>query len=210
MHNRVKGNMLPNVTKKRRGEQLMIGYHFTAGTLRNGQPLPRVGEWLEHRGDVIPCESGLHASIEPFDALTYAPGAILHLVELEQDLQSHGNPIDKWVGRRRKILASIEVTDVLREFAREQALSVIYLWDAPDVVREYLTTGREELRAAAWEAAKATSAWEATAWAATATAAWAAATAAWEAAAWTAAWAARATSRESFNERIYHAFGEKP
>jgi hypothetical protein len=44
---------------------------------------------------------------------------------------------------------------MLREFARWCALQVIHLWDAPDVVRQYLETGDESLRAAARAATRA-------------------------------------------------------
>ena len=131
----------------------MIGYHFTSDTLRDGRPIPPIGEWLEHDGPIEPCRSGLHASEHPFDAFTYAPEHILHKVGLEGDLQSHGDPIDKWVGRRRKILATIDAEPLLREFARWCALQVIELWDAPLVVRQYLETGDESLRTAARDAA---------------------------------------------------------
>jgi len=69
-------------------------------------------------------------------------------------------PLDKFVGRRRKILQTIDTTELLREFARWCALQVIDLWDCPPIVREYLETGREEIQAAAraagWEEARAT------------------------------------------------------
>ena len=133
----------------------MIGYHFTSATLRDGRPIPPVGEWLEHDGPVVPCVSGLHASEHPFDALQYAPGPMLHQVELEGDLISHGEPVDKWCGRRRRIIASIDATDVLRAFARQCAMEVIDQWAAPPVVREYLETGNESLRAAAGAAGNA-------------------------------------------------------
>ncbi len=42
---------------------------------------------------------------------------------------------------------------VLRQWMRWCALQVIDLWDSPDVVREYLKTGDEELQNAAWDAA---------------------------------------------------------
>jgi hypothetical protein len=142
------------------------GYHFTSDTLRDGRPIPAVGEWLEHDGPVVPCESGLHAGEHPFDTLAYALGPILHRVELEGDLVSHGEPVDKWVGRRRKILASIDATNLLREFARWCALQVIDKWDAPQVVRDYLTTGDESLRAAARAAGWAARAARAAGWAA--------------------------------------------
>jgi hypothetical protein len=166
----------------------MKGYHFTGDTLRNGEPIPPVDEWLVHDGPVEPCRSGLHASEHPLDALRYAPGDLLHRVELGGDLQPHGDPIDKWVGRRRKIIATIDAEPLLREFARWCALQVIDLWDAPAVVHEYLEGGDESLREAAWAAAWAAA--REAAWAAAREAAWAAAWAATREAAWAAAWAA--------------------
>ena len=103
-----------------------------------------------------------------------------------------------WVVLRKEILS--EAT--LYEFARWCALQVIHLWDAPGVVRKYLT-GDETLRVAAWDAAQDASraAGRAAAWAASAAAAdaaRAAALAAARAAAWdasaVAADAARATA----------------
>ena len=132
----------------------MIGYHFTNGTLRDGSPLPPVGQWLKYDGPVVPCESGLHASASVLDALQYAPGNTLHLVELLGDpLQSHGCPIDKFVGNRRRIFRSIDCERLLRQFARQCAMDVIDLRDAPQIVRDYLQSGDEHIRAAAWGAA---------------------------------------------------------
>ena len=138
----------------------MRGYHFTGETLRDGRAIPPIGEWFEHEGAIKMCESGLHASPTPFAALQYAPGCLLHLVELEGDLIEQPN--DKSVGRRRKIIATIDATDLCRRFARTVALKVVHLWDAPPIVREYLETGDESKREAAWEAA----------WAAAREAAW--------------------------------------
>ena len=142
-------------------------WHFCADTLRDGRPIPPDGEWLVHDGDVIPCKSGLHASIRLIDALEYAPGSTLCRVILRGDIQHHGN--DKIVGRERQIVWRIDATAVLREFARKCALDVIHLWSAPDVVRKYLETGDESLRdaarAAAWDAARA-AAWAAAMYAA--------------------------------------------
>jgi hypothetical protein len=189
-------------------------WHFVAETLRDGSPIPKDGVWLEHKGPVVICESGLHASRDPFDALQYAPGSTLCLVnvdgiEYEQE--------DKLVCRRRKIVARMDATEMLRYFSRMQALSVIHLWEAPDVVLDYLMTGDEEIRDAAWAAAWA-AAWDAAraaAWAA----AWDAARAAARAAAWAAAWdaardavwaAARdavwAAARKDFNELARECF----
>jgi hypothetical protein len=176
----------------------MKAYHFHGGTLRDGRPLPPIGEWLEHDGSVEPCESGLHASEHPFDALKYAPGPFLDRVELEGDLVSHGEPVDKWVGRRRKRLATIDATELLRLFARLCALDVVHLWKAPDVVARYLQTGDETLRAAARAAAGADAG--NAAWAAARAAAGAAARAAAGVAAGNAAWdAARAAARAAWD-----------
>jgi hypothetical protein len=182
----------------------ITGYHFTSTTLRNGEPIPKLGEWLVHAGEIIPCSRGLHASVNVFDALQYAPGPMLHKVILAGELQSHGNPIDKYVGRKRKILSSIDATQLLWEFARWCALSVADKWDCPTIVRQYLQTGDEKLRAAArtaaWTAAM-TAAWDA-AWTAAKDAAWDAASrdAAWTAArdaAWTTARAAQSKHLQS-------------
>ena len=154
----------------------MIGYHFTADTLRDGRPIPPIGEWLVHDGPLVVCKSGLHTSKHVFDALRWAPGPRLHRVQLLGELQPHGEPIDKYVGRRRRIIASLDATELLRGYARWCALRVIDLWNAPPVVREFLTTGDERLRDAAEDAA------------------WAAAGAARDAA-WAAAWAAEAAAR---------------
>ena len=137
-----------------------IYYHFTGPTLRDGRPLPAIGEWLEHTGPLVPCKSGFHVSPDAFDALQYAPGPLCHRVEVAGEMIPHGDPVDKYVVRRRKIVATIDATDLLHLVARQCALDVIHLWDAPAVVREYLDTGSEELRVAAWEAA-ARAAWAA-------------------------------------------------
>lgn len=147
----------PMNTKK---QQTLRAYHFTNDKLRDGRPIPRKGVWLKHTGEVIPCSSGLHASLHPFDALRYAPGNILHLVEIRGDIQRHDN--DKIVGHERKIIKTINAEKLLRDFARWNALRVVHLWlPAPDVVVRFLKTGDESLRAAAGAAAGA-AAWNAT------------------------------------------------
>lgn len=129
----------------------MTYFHFTGATLRDGQPIPPIGEWLSFDGEPIMCECGLHASEHPFDALQYAPGEFLHKVELDGIAHSQR---DKVVARKRKIVATIDATDVLRRFARSVALDVAHLWNPPDVVLDYLKTGDESKRAAARAAAR--------------------------------------------------------
>jgi hypothetical protein len=135
-----------------------IYYHFTANRLRDGQPVPPIGKWLTFDGEPEPCECGLHASPTAFYALRYAPGTLLHKVHLGGKIKAHGDPVDKFAAQKRKIIASIDATATCRAFARRVALDVIHLWDAPDVVKQYLKTGDESLRDAAASAARAASA----------------------------------------------------
>jgi hypothetical protein len=182
------------------------GWHFVNGTLRDGRPIPADGEVLRYTGPLVMCESGLHASKEPFDALQYAPGPTLCLVNCAGEIVEGD---DKLICTERTIIARMDATDLLRYFARMQALSVIHLWDTEpqDVVLDFLMTGDESLRAAAGAAARA-AAWAA-AWAAAGDAAWAAARAAAGAAARAAAWAAAgAAARKDFNGLVRECFWE--
>ena len=158
------------------------GWHFVNTTLRDGRRVPEDGVWLEHDGEIEMCASGLHGSRTPWDALKYAPGETLCYCEFEGIKQEEKN---KFVARRRKIIARGDATEALRYFARMQALSVIHLFDAPDVVCDYLMTGDESIRDAAWDAARA----------AAKAAAWAAARA-----------AAMDAARADFNALIYECF----
>jgi hypothetical protein len=121
----------------------MRAYHFVNKTLRDGREIPPDGEWLEETGDLRICHKGLHASLHVSDAIALAAGTMLCLVELDgiADQQK-----DKVVAARRKIIARFDATDLLRADARASALSVIHLWDAPAVVKQYLETGDESIR----------------------------------------------------------------
>jgi len=146
----------------------------------------KVGETHRVNGPVELCEYGLHASKRIIDALQYAPGPILHLVTLGGEVV-HGD--DKSVATERTYVASFDATEVLREFARKQALINIELIkpycksEEYEVIVEYLKSGREDLRVAAWTAAEA-AAWTAVGYAA-------------EAAAWTAAGSAAKYAAEA-------------
>src|SRR5574343_1350583 len=124
--------------------------HFVSDKLRDGRPVPPDGGWLVHDGELVMCKLCLHASRHPFDALAYAPGPVLCLVDCDE-IEAEEN--DKLVCRRRRIVARFDATTMLRAFARQCALDVIHLWNAPQVVRDYLTTGDESLRDAAGNAA---------------------------------------------------------
>lgn len=193
---------------------MTIGYHFVGNTLRDGSPVPKDGVWLHHKGSINICQTGLHYSLEPFDALQYAPGSILCQVEVNDIVETES---DKGVARSRKIIQRFDATEMLRWFARDQALSVIHLWKEcpPDVVLDYLMTGDESLRAAAreevWWSAAGAAARDAAGDAAACSAAEAAREAAWDAAvamgaAEAARRAARAAARKQFNKLVYAEF----
>lgn len=94
----------------------MMGWHFAGQTLRDGRPLPKAGERLEHTGPLVPCESGLHFSVRAIDALTYAPGAMVALVEAPDDAIAHNG--DKHVASWRVAVSGYaDATRVLHEFA---------------------------------------------------------------------------------------------
>ena len=172
-----------------------LGWHFVGATLRDGRPIPPDGEWLIHHGHAKMCEAGLHLGITPCDALEYAPGETLCLVEYADEVDREGGKI---LCRRRRIIARMDATEVLWYFARMQAVSVLDLWTAcpPDVVLDYLMTGAD--MDAAYSASVSVSAW-------------ASASASASVSAWARAWArarasASASASESFNALVYECF----
>jgi len=169
---------------------MIQAWHFVNNVLRDGRPIPKDDVWLEHTGDIVICGSGLHASRDPFDALRYAPGPWLCRVEMDGVVVEHA---DKLVARRRRIIERKDTSEGLRYFARMQALSVVHLWDAPEVVLDYLMTGDDTLRDAARAAARARAA--------------ATRAAAMDADRADAAWAAaRAAARDHFNALVREGF----
>ena len=195
----------------------VLAYHFVGERLRDGKPIPANGRWIS-RKDISMCNYGLHASLHPFDALKYAPGETLCLVEMGGKIE-YGD--DKLVAQKRKIVARFDATELLYDQARKSALSVIGNWKTPvpQVVIDYLNTGRADLRSAAESAARsavrsavrsaagsaarsaarsaagsaARSAAESAAWSAARSAAESAA----ESAAWSAAWSAAGSAARS-------------
>ena len=163
-----------------------LGWHFTDSSeclrYNDGRKIV-VGETHTVTCKPSLCEQGLHASKRAIDALQYAPGPILFRVALAGKIVEGE---DKAVATKRTYLARVDAEPILREFARKCALQVIHLWDAPAIVREYLETGNEQIRAAARDAARD----------AARGAAWDAARDAARAAAWDAARAAQAEMLE--------------
>ncbi|HEX3587822.1 MAG TPA: hypothetical protein VH024_17615 [Candidatus Angelobacter sp.] len=129
----------------------ILAWHFVGEILRNGDPIPPDGEWLEIEPPIVPCERGFHGSRRLIDALQYAPGTTLCYVECDGEIIERD---DKLVSTRRRILWRFDATDVLRQFARQCALDVAHLWNMPDVMRKYLETGDESKRFAALVAAR--------------------------------------------------------
>jgi hypothetical protein len=131
----------------------IMGWWFAASDeLPNGDGRKIViGETLTVDGEIVPCMHGLHASVDPFDALQYARGPLLYKVRLSGEIIAHKN--DKHAASERTAIAKRDATQMLWTFARKLALLVIHLWNAPAIVREYLETGDESKREAAGAAA---------------------------------------------------------
>jgi hypothetical protein len=140
-------------------EKRIKGWHFCSGNkLRDGTPLV-VGKTYTVKGPLVMCEHGLHWSRRIIDALQYAPGDTICLVEAwgyVQELE------DKGVSTHRKVLAKVSGKKLLRLFACDCAEEVLTLckvtdkrsWAAIEVSRRYANgkATKEEL-AAAWSAA---------------------------------------------------------
>jgi len=151
-------------------------WHFVSDDRKLGYGDGRkVRKGITHKVKVEPilCQQGLHASIRAIDAIQYAPGNVVSRIIIGGEIIKGD---DKIVGTERTYLWVADAEDTLREFARWCALEVIGLWDAPDIVVEYLRTGDESIRVAAWDARDA---WDARA-----------------------AWAARAAFMEKANRKL--------
>lgn len=138
----------------------MKGYYFSKEDCKLGYGDGReISVGITHSVDlpIKLCKNGLHASLSPLDALTYARGSTLWLVELSGDIEKGR---DKVCAEKRTYLHKIEAKELLEKFARKCALAVIHLWDPPKVVVDFLKTGDEKLRLAAWNAAR-SAAWNA-------------------------------------------------
>jgi hypothetical protein len=201
--------------------------HTEDGRRVPGDPVIIGGQVTLIGGRIKPCEYGLHGSERLLDALGYAPydKPVIGYCAFGGTIKRE---TDKLAARSRTVLWMLDEAEsetVLRVHARWSALTVLHLWDAPDVVTRYLVTGDESLRDAArdaawdaaWAAARAVA--RAAAWAAARDAAWdaawaAARAAAWDAArdaAWAAAWdAARAVSNTELERLAWSAHNGEP
>jgi hypothetical protein len=164
------------------------------GKLRGGEEAV-VGKTYKVKPPLGFCERGLHFSYRAIDAMSYANSNIITLVRPSGKMIVKG---DKGCATGRTIVAGpVDVEAQLSEFSRWCALQVIHLWDCPPIVKQYLETGDETIRAAARDAA-----WDAARDAAR-DAAWDAARDAARAAARDAAWAAaRDVKYDEFNQHL--------
>ena len=167
-----------------------------------------IGEKLSVKGKLIICENALHGSFDPFDALQYAPGSILHKV-LFSGARIEEN--DKVGSRSRTVLATREASAMLLHFARRQALSCASAWDMPAVVRQWLETGDENLRHETWSAVESVAGSVARSAARTAarSPARSAARSAARSPAWSAAWSAAASTAWSAAESVAESAARK-
>ena len=190
----------------------ILAWHWAKADLKtqhSNEPIAK-GKTLKATGPLQLCENGMHASLNPMDALQYAPGPMLCRVELSGEI-IQGE--DKLCASSRKVLWIANADHMLQEFAclcAERALKAAKVddprsWRAIEVKRLWLAgkatdaelaaardAARDAARAAAWDAAR--DAARAAAWDAARGAAWAAV---W-AAVWAAAWdAARGAARDA-------------
>lgn len=111
----------------------MRAYHFCAFAHDGVTVVNRLGETIDvgavekWEGNLVMCAKGLHASVHPFDALHYAPGPVLRVVECGGDIIKGE---DKLICRERIEIARIDATDILRAFAVDCAARVLPLFEA--------------------------------------------------------------------------------
>ena len=128
-------------------------WHFLSGNRRllyGTKEVVYPGHTIRVDGPIELCAHGLHASRRGIDALDYAPGPIICRVLIGGEIVEGK---DKIAGTERTVLWMADASEMLRDFAHLQALSVADLWDMPPVVRKYLMTGHLMIRAAARAAA---------------------------------------------------------
>ena len=163
-----------------------------------------VGETLVYPGKPELCKAGFHASERIIDALRYAPGPVLCVVELGGEI-IHGE--DKAVAQERTVSWMEDISPTLHEFAcqvaeealKEHGVTDERSWKAIEVKRLWLKgeATDEELKDA-WAAADAAAS---AARSAAADAAWSAAWSAARSAAY-AAWFAAEAARDAQNEKL--------
>jgi len=199
----------------------MYAWHFLKDDGRSAsgsRKAAKDGTIERHRGNLVPCKSGLHASPTISDALGYAQGSLLSYTEIPDkgdNCVPHGSPTDKYCVRWRRKIKTVNVERELRQVAIDCATRALERereagrepdprsWAAVAAASDFLAgridrgqlnTARDAARYAAYAA------WDA---------AWDAAAGAAEDAAWDAAWdATQEWQRDYLEALILPLFGE--
>jgi hypothetical protein len=118
------------------------------------------GKTYSCRGPIVLCENAMHGSRRIIDALYYAPGPIVELVDIWGDVVEQS---DKLGGRHRECLWMTDISDILHEFAcrcaedalRKCGIKDKHSWAAIEAKRKWLRgeIADKEL-SAAWSAAR--------------------------------------------------------
>lgn len=111
----------------------MQAYHFLKDDLSSDRGKLRrpwkVGETRSINGEPIMCLRGFHASPTPYDALIYAPGSMLCVVELGDDARTEAGHEDKLVSRSRTLIRYVDASKDLRLFAADCAERVLHVFE---------------------------------------------------------------------------------
>ena len=106
----------------------ILAYHFLKSDMCSGEghePPWKEGETRTLDGEIVICAHGYHASRTPWDALGFAPGPVLCLVEVER-VEEH---TEKLVSRSRRLIKAVNVERELREFAADCAERVLPFYE---------------------------------------------------------------------------------
>ena len=89
------------------------------------EPPWKEGETRTLDGEIVICAHGYHASRTAWDALKFAPGPVLCLVEVEPVEER----ADKLASRSRRLIKAVNVERELREFAADCAERVLHFYE---------------------------------------------------------------------------------
>ena len=145
----------------------MLAWHFLRSDrclgYNDGRKV-QAGKIYRVKGELIRCENGMHGSRRIIDALSKAPGPIACRVDMIGEIIHYR---DESVARARRMLWSVDATNILHEFAcrcaedalafidkpDERSVNAIYvkrLWMAGKATDSELAAARSAARAAAW------------------------------------------------------------